>query len=125
MKKIDYADFGMRVRKLRHKQGLTQEELAQQAGISASFLGHLERGTRIPSMETLCMLSNVLKTYPRYFLASGLEEGLTYNSIELMDEERRHRLIQFLRQADALLTDWEALNRKEDEDDDNDDNDDE
>jgi len=107
MKKIDYVDFGVRLRKLRRQQGFTQDELAQAVGISTSFLGHLERGSRIPSMETLCMLCNTLKVFPRYFLDSGLDDGLMFTPPELLDEERRYRLSQLLRQADRLLTEWE------------------
>ena len=38
MKKIDYVDFGVRLRKLRRQQGFTQDELTQAVGISTSFL---------------------------------------------------------------------------------------
>ena len=53
---VDYNDFGKRVRTLRRQQKLTQEELAEQLSISASFMGHLERGSRIPSVETIVRL---------------------------------------------------------------------
>jgi len=37
-------EIGQRIRKLRKEQGITQEELAQRAGISRVTLGKLERG---------------------------------------------------------------------------------
>ena len=59
---IDYAAVGKRIRLLRKQQRMTQTALASQAGLSTSFCGHIERGTRIPSVETLYHLSIALDT---------------------------------------------------------------
>ena len=104
---IDYRDFGQRVRALRRAKGLTQEDLAQKTGISPSFLGHIERGSRICSLETLCALCNVLETNPHYLLASGLESEIGPGRPSPMDEEHRRRLRAFLQEADQFLKQWE------------------
>lgn len=70
---IDYAAIGQRIRALRRTVKLTQEELAQQAGISASFLGHIERGSRVLSVETLLALCNALSATPNELL--GMEHA--------------------------------------------------
>lgn len=57
---LDYHSMGLRIRQLRKQHRLTQAELAQQVGISTSFMGHIERGTRIASLETLVGLSEQL-----------------------------------------------------------------
>lgn len=57
---LDYRAMGSRVRQLRKQNQLTQAELAKRVGISTSFLGHIERGTRIASLETLVGLSDML-----------------------------------------------------------------
>ena len=54
---MDYVDMGKRVRKQRQLIGLTQQELAERIGVSTSFVGHVERGTRKASLETLVALS--------------------------------------------------------------------
>jgi len=41
-----YADFGQRVRELRLQQGLTQDALAEMAGISRPYLAQIEAGKR-------------------------------------------------------------------------------
>ena len=41
-----YADFGKRVRELREQQGLTQDALAEMAGISRPYLAQIEAGKR-------------------------------------------------------------------------------
>ena len=57
---IDYKYLGSNVRKKRVYLNMTQEGLANQIGISTSFVGHIERGTRKASVETLARLSVAL-----------------------------------------------------------------
>lgn len=45
--------IGERIRQIRKAKGLTQEELAEKAGINASYMGTVERGDRNISIETL------------------------------------------------------------------------
>ena len=52
---------------------MTQEQLAEAAGLSASFLGHIERGTRVASVDTLEKLAAALEVTPNDLLGiSGL-----------------------------------------------------
>ena len=58
MRELDYGKMGMRICQVRKAKGWSQNELAEKCGISMSFLGHIERGTRIMSLETfvnICM----------------------------------------------------------------------
>lgn len=57
---------------MRLQKRLTQEQLADQVDISPSFLGHIERGTRIASLETLAAICNTLKMSPEYLLCDSL-----------------------------------------------------
>jgi transcriptional regulator with XRE-family HTH domain len=68
MYKIDYIELGKRIRAERRKQDLTQEKLAEMADISDSFLGHIERGGRTLSIETLAKLANVLNLSIEYII---------------------------------------------------------
>jgi transcriptional regulator with XRE-family HTH domain len=54
--------LGQRIRQMRlaRAERLTQEELAERAEISVSFLSMIERGERAPHLETLCKLSSAL-----------------------------------------------------------------
>lgn len=65
---IDYRQVGQRIRKARHEQGLTLEQLAHAAGISLSYLGHIERGTRSGSVETYLSLADHLRLSLDYLL---------------------------------------------------------
>ena len=53
---IQYAAIGERIRSRRLEMGLTQAQLGRLADVSGSFVGHLERAEKIPSVETLMQL---------------------------------------------------------------------
>jgi transcriptional regulator with XRE-family HTH domain len=56
-----YRTVGKRVREERRRLKLTQEELAEKADISANFLGHIERGTKKPTLNTLKKIADALQ----------------------------------------------------------------
>lgn len=62
MTRFNYAAVGERIRYRRKALSLTQEQLSEMAEISTSFLGHIERGTRIASLETLVRIADALDT---------------------------------------------------------------
>ena len=45
--------FGQSVRAIRVASGLTQEELADRAGLDRSYIGGVERGERNPSLSVI------------------------------------------------------------------------
>jgi len=59
--KASLRALARRIRSLRDRQGLTQEDFAVACGISVSFASLLERGARSPSYETLVQVSAALK----------------------------------------------------------------
>ena len=65
---VDYTQTGHRIRRHRRAQDLTQEQLADLIGMSASFAGHIERGSRKLSVETLCAIADALDLSADYLL---------------------------------------------------------
>jgi transcriptional regulator with XRE-family HTH domain len=60
--------FGNRVRELRVAQGLSQEELAQKAGLHRTYIGGIERGERNVSLENIQRIALALNvTIARLF----------------------------------------------------------
>ena len=88
---MDYVQLGKRVRQQRILNKLTQEQLAERAGISCAFVGHIERGEKKASIETVVALCNALEVTPTVLLQDSLSEdvmasqmNLTYPESELM-----------------------------------------
>ena len=57
---IDYKDIGMRIRAMRLTRKLTQEQLAEAAGVGITHISHIETGNSIPSVQTLVEIINAL-----------------------------------------------------------------
>ncbi|OGM19756.1 transcriptional regulator [Candidatus Woesebacteria bacterium RIFCSPHIGHO2_01_FULL_38_10] len=55
------AKFGKHLRKIREGKGLTQEGLADLAGMHFTYIGQIERGKRNPSLINLERLAKALK----------------------------------------------------------------
>lgn len=88
MNRIDYVKMGQKIRLLRKTQGLTQAKLAEQVGVSASFLGHIERGSRVASLETLASISRVLDVSVDYLLGLSVIPASRYLQADLTTEQR-------------------------------------
>ena len=53
--------LAMRLKRLRAKRALTQEQLAKRAGVSHGYRARLEIGMHDPSLSTLAKLAKALK----------------------------------------------------------------
>lgn len=72
---MNYVALGRRIRKARKIKNLTQEQLAEAVGLSLSFIGHIERGSRTASLKTVMDIANVLKTTPDRLLTDSIAQG--------------------------------------------------
>ncbi len=57
--------FGGRIRELRQRRGLSQEALADAAGLHRTYVGSVERGGRNVSLENIHELANALDVAAR------------------------------------------------------------
>lgn len=53
--------LGKKIQKRRKELELTQERLAEKVGISRAYMGYIEQGRNIPSLEILEKISRILK----------------------------------------------------------------
>lgn len=73
---MNYEALGKRIRDQRRISHITQEQLAEKAGISLSFIGHIERGSRKASLDTLVAIANALKISTDILLQDSLDDDL-------------------------------------------------
>lgn len=53
--------FGERLRVLRTERGVSQEKLAELAGLHRNYIGHLERGEKTASLEVIVRISDTFE----------------------------------------------------------------
>ena len=82
----EIIDLGSKVKALRQERGLSQKELAERTGHSASFISQLERNLISPSIDSLVQLGNKLKAEPAYFFTQPTRS--LNNSIILRRNQR-------------------------------------
>ena len=66
-----YRQIGLKIAYYRKLRGLTQEELAEQVGLTPAYIGHLEAPniSKALSLDTLFDIAAVLEVAPQKFLA--------------------------------------------------------
>jgi len=68
MTSIDYYSLGSKIKAKRKERHYTQEQLAELCDLSVGFLGHIEAGSRIPSLESLYKIAVALNISIDYLL---------------------------------------------------------
>jgi transcriptional regulator with XRE-family HTH domain len=91
--------MGQRIKTLRKSVGMTQQELGQKINVTKVSVCCYEKGTRIPSLDTLVDLSNVFNVSLDYFVGNDTfvvaEEDNTYGmkmakeEIHIIEELRK------------------------------------
>jgi transcriptional regulator with XRE-family HTH domain len=67
--------FATNLRRLRNKRGLSQDDLAYEAGVSRSYLSQIEKGAFYVSLRVIGRLSRALEADPRELLAPLPKRG--------------------------------------------------
>ncbi len=75
-------DIGTKIKRLRLKNGMTQEELGKRTDLSKGFISQLERNMNSPSIETFFSLLEVLGTTPKDFFADEHDVKVVYSTID-------------------------------------------
>ena len=99
-----YKALGTRIRAQRKQMKMTQEELAEKAEISNSFMGHIERGTRKASLDTLVKICNALKASPNLLLQDSLDDDLLGVDVSYTPSQKR-----LLREIGEKIFDYQRL----------------
>ena len=95
---VNYLAMGNRMKIKRRAKKMSQEEIAKAVQISMSFYGNIERGRRIPSIDTLVAIANTLGVGLDYLLADSVKAADIHRS-----EEEKRVLIRYLREQMAEL----------------------
>ena len=99
---MDRFAVAKRVCEVRKARGLTQEELAAKADVSPTHISVLERGVKLPNLDTFIAIANALDVSADYLLQDVVYRSEEHQSNELtsrlmeLPEETRKRIIRAL-----------------------------
>lgn len=68
------SQFAKRIRRLRRNAKLSLEKAAERGDITANFWGDVERGKKVPSLDTIVAMAKGLSLSPRILLSLEREE---------------------------------------------------
>ena len=83
---MDTASIGKRIRKVREQKGWRQEDFAEKIGLSVTYTGMIERGEKVPKLETFITIANVLGVSADQLLADVLDTGYNIKSSSMTEK---------------------------------------
>lgn len=78
--------IGARIKNIRLKKGMTQEQLSEKMGINPKYLSSIERGKENPTLNTIINLSQSL----------GINIDEIFTSLQIEDPSRLKALLKSL-----------------------------
>ena len=72
---MNYESIGQNIRASRIRKKLRQEDLAELTDLSVTYIGMVERGEKIPALETFVKILNALEVSADVILADVLKVG--------------------------------------------------
>ena len=95
---MNTSTIGKRIRSAREHKGWRQEDFAERIGLSVTYTGMIERGEKVPKLETFITIANVLGVSADQLLADVLDTGYSVKSsamtesIEKLPPSERERI---------------------------------
>lgn len=78
--------IGKNIRQFRIEKKMSQEDLAEKAGLSSNYIGMIERGEKIPSLTTFINILNSLGVSADMILTDVLNTGYTVKNSMLNEK---------------------------------------
>lgn len=75
---MDKTELGQKLKAARLQKGYTQQTLAKAAGLGNVYLGEIERGLKMPSLNSFIKIIDALKVSADYILRDELTTGQAY-----------------------------------------------
>ncbi len=99
----DIGQSGVRIRQLRIKNGLTQEQVAAALNIDRSFYSRIEAGKNGCSVDLFIQLSDLFGVSLDYLIMGKYSQTLLKNGERMLLKENLENLLSRLEQVNAAL----------------------
>lgn len=94
---MEKREIGEKIRKLREKENITQNALANRAGVSPTYIYQLEQGLKSPTVEYLgyiCAGLNI--SLAEFFAEEQPEKNVAGRTTDALNEKQKRLLDEFL-----------------------------
>ena len=102
---MDIETIGLNISKCRKARKMRQEDLAQKANVSSNYISAVERGVKIPSVETLIDIMNALGVSADMIFCDVIDAGVTEKNNQL-DAKVSQLSPRIERPSMMCLTSW-------------------
>lgn len=92
---VDYVGMGLRIRAARKQKRMTQQKFADLIGVSTSYVGHIEKGIKRCSLETLASICKV----------TGVDANeLIFGAMAMTSSDHQKIILDYLNSQIRLFT---------------------
>lgn len=110
---IDQKTIGAQVRKMRKAKGMTQEQLAEKAGVGITHISHIETGRTAPSLDIVICLINAFGCSADELLGIEIERDVEVRNNWLTDLVEDCSSLEIKMIADMVVSLKESMRRLE------------
>ena len=103
---MDLSGIGKQIREARLQKSWNQDQLAEKTNLSLAYIGMIERGEKIPKLETFIRIINTLEISAGVVLQDVLVNGYQVRMsryLEKMDQLSKEKRDDILEIVDVLL----------------------
>jgi len=95
--------IGKRLRDLRQRKGLTQKGMAKMAGVDYTYIGKIERGEQLPSLNVLIRFAECLSLpLDRFFMDEATWRLVSLAPKDVYESMQRENLWELLRLLEGV-----------------------
>ena len=94
---MEKREIGEKIRRLREKENITQNALANRAGVSPTYIYQLEQGLKSPTVEYhgyICAGLNI--SLAEFFAEEQSEKNVAGRTTDALNEKQKRLLDEFL-----------------------------
>ena len=89
-------EIGVKIKDMRQKCGLTQEELADRCELTKGYISQLENELTSPSIATLCDILSALGSSPSEFFSDEKNEQVVFTESDYIEKITEGQKIEWL-----------------------------
>ena len=99
---MNLKTIGKNIRKYRKEKDIRQDKLAEMADLSTNYIGMIERGEKIPSLETFLKICEALDVSADMLLADTnyngyrVKDSILSDKLNTLSEDERNKIYEII-----------------------------